>query len=354
MSIAALRPANACLPPVLVDPLLDNPQQIRALARENGPYFQPARYLIDGAAASAASDGRTAADVQIPAGIIGPVFRGDWALGGKAVLREASSLLTLPAFVDAAKSMCGSSEVVPQQVFVNLTAPSGGAPFSHTDIPEFVGVDRSNAPGWLLSAMGASGLFEAERITIITAVSWFYEGERGFFRYWPEGREAQSIRHEDLWNTAVVGDNDFMHHKVERTGAKGAVPPATMTIDSLLDFDGNHWVITDGDNELARYDDVEIRLSLSWKAKVYDSPEAREAAEMGVGGVSIEEVLARFGEALDEPLASETTSPRTPGPEAAPRTPGRETAPRTPGREALSDPRLRDQLSARWTSYVPG
>ena len=35
--------------------------------------------------------------------------------------------------------------------------------------------------------MGVSRLFEAERIHIVTAVAWFYRGEAGGFRYWPEG-----------------------------------------------------------------------------------------------------------------------------------------------------------------------
>ena len=86
---------------------------------------------------------------------------------------------------------------------MNLTTPSGGQTVSHTDIPEFRGVDRHNAESWFLQAMDASGLFEEERITSITA---------------------------------VVGDNDFMHHKVERTGAPGVKAPARLSIDSTLAF----------------------------------------------------------------------------------------------------------------------
>ncbi len=333
MSISQLRPETGCLTPILVDPLLDDPHRIRALARSNGPYYQPGRYLIDGAAADDADAGKTKAKVDIPKGIVGPVFRGNWSTDGITHLPGTEDLLWLPGFVENAKTICRTDEVVPEQVFVNLTAPSGGAPFSHTDIPVFTGIDRSNAPGWLLIAMGASRLFEAERITTITAVSWFYEGERGFFRYWPDGRDAESVRHEAMFNTAVVGDNDFMHHKVERTGPSGSQAPEGMTIDSTLDFADDAWIITDGDTELARYTEPEVRLSLSWKARVYSSADERQRAESAMtdgSGVGIEQVLRRFEADMDQPLAADPVL----------------------GREALASPALRDQLFAAFFPYV--
>lgn len=334
MPIAAVRPSTAgCFAPIIVDPLLDDPERIRELARQNGPYYQPGRYLVDGAAADDAGAGASKEKVEVPAGIVGPVFRGDWSTDGVTRLAGTEDLLTLPGFVENAKAICQTDVVVPEQVFVNLTAPSGGQPFSHTDIPVFVGVDRSNAPGWLLIAMGASRLFEPERITIITAVSWFYHGERGFFRYWPNGRDAESIRHEALFNTAVVGDNDFMHHKVERTGHKGAAAPEGMTIDSILDYDGDEWLISDAGTELARYAEPELRLSLSWKARVYGSEAERTSAESAIAegrGPSVEEVLSRFEKAIDEPLAADPAQ----------------------GADALASPELRDQLFAKFFPYA--
>jgi hypothetical protein len=290
MTIAERRPTDACLPPILLDPAVSDPEQIRAMARANGPYYMPARYLVRSSAASDASQTEEAS-AEVPAYLIGPTFRGDWAVQGAARVPGAEALLHHEGFVGAAAEMCGPGvEVVPEQVYVNLTAPSGGQPFSHVDIPEFVGVDRTNAPGWLLQAMGSSRLFEDARITIITAVAWFHRGERGFFRYWPEGREADSVRHEDVWNTAVVGDNDFMHHKVERTGPRDLAPPDGMTIDTLLDHDGTDWRIVEDGRTLARYDDEHIRLSLSWKAKVHagDAPPA----------LGLDEVVARFAAAM--------------------------------------------------------
>ncbi len=75
------------------------------------------------------------------------------------------------------------------------------------------------------------------RENIATAVCWFHRGDRGHFRYWPDGRDAPSVRHEHIRNTGVVGDNDFMHHRVEKVGQPAAALVAGLSIDSLLECD---------------------------------------------------------------------------------------------------------------------
>lgn len=112
-------------------------------------------------------------------------------------------------------------------------------------------------------------------------------GERGFFRYWPNGRDADSIRHEDMWNTAVVGDNDYMHHQVERIGPAGVEKPDGLTIDSLLDHDRERWIIEEDGQTLLDCGDEEVRLSVSWKAKIYAAESIRQAAERGEGGSTL-------------------------------------------------------------------
>jgi hypothetical protein len=325
MTITLDRPAG-CLEPVAIDRVVPDPERIRDLARANGPYFMPARYLIDADAADSARSSGTKRTVEVPPELIGPVWRGDWCTGGSEVIADTADLLHLPAFVDAAKSMCAAEVVVPEQVYVNLTTPMRGNGFSHTDIPEFIGMDRTNTPGWLLLAMGASRLFEEARITIVTAVAWFHHGERGYFRYWPHGRDAQSVRHENMWNTAVVGDNDFMHHKVERSGPADLGAPDGMTIDTTLDHDGTNWLVMEDGTALATYDDEHVRLSLSWKAKVYANNQRLADAEAGVGAVTVTDVLERFAGVLDEPLAAS-------------------------GDNALASDALRAQLSSRYSGY---
>ena len=322
MTMTVARPAG-CLRPVAIDRVVDDADQIRTMAELNGSYFMPGRYLVGGITANAAADGTILKHGDVPPGITGPVWRGDWAIGGEARVDGADELLHSTVFVEAAKQLFDAEIVVPEQLFVNLTGPRGGDSFSHTDIPEFVGIDRSNAPGWFLSALGKSGRFEDVRKNIATAVCWFHRGDRGYFRYWPDGRDAPSVRHEDMWNTGVMGDNDFMHHQVEKVGQPDAAPVDGLSIDSLLDYDGTDWVITDEGVELRRLDDLNVRLSLSWKAKVYADG---ASAQAGVGAIGLAEALDRLSEVIDEPLAAT-------------------------GADALSSPALRDQLSSQFSSY---
>jgi hypothetical protein len=325
MTMIVARPAG-CLPPVPIDHVVDDPDHVRAMAERNGTYFMPGRYLVGGITANAAADGTILKHGDVPPGITGPVWRGDWAIDGRARVEGAEELLCSTVFVEAARHLFDAEVVLPEQLFVNLTGPRGGDSFSHTDIPEFVGIDRSNAPGWFLSAMGKSGRFEDVRKNIATAVCWFHRGDRGFFRYWPDGRDAPSVRHEDMWNTGVMGDNDFMHHQVERVGQPDAVPVEGLSIDSLLDFDGTDWVVSDEGVELGRLDDLNVRLSLSWKAKVYSDGASADAAQSGVGGIDLAEALDRLAEVVGEPIAAT-------------------------GPDALSSTDLRDQLTSRFSSY---
>ena len=173
---------KGCLPPIQINHVVDEPDLIREIARNNGPYFMPARYLIGGETAADARKRTPKVIKDAPSYLIGPTWRGDWAFDGEILVEEAAPLLHHQGFIDATKEMFQTEIIVPEQVFVNLSSPMNAQPFSHVDIPEFRGVNRHNAPGWFLQAMGSSRLFEDVRISIVTAVAWCHQGERGFFR----------------------------------------------------------------------------------------------------------------------------------------------------------------------------
>ena len=103
-----------------------------------------------------------------------------------------------------------------------------------------------------------------------------------------------------------------------------------MTIRSELSWDGDRWHIVDGEAILASYNDDQVRLSLSWKAKVYADHDERERAEAGTDGVTFEVALARLeadlaASAVPEPLAGHSTDSAA----------------------------LRDQLDRRYSTYAP-
>jgi hypothetical protein len=315
-------------PPIVLDNVVDDGQILRDMAEANGPYWQPARMLTTSGAASRVADD-TDPDLAVDPRLVGPVFRGDWAFGTPLV-DGAEALMGHEGFITAAGRMYATDVVVPEQLYVNLTTPTARQGFSHTDIPEFRGLDRRNAPAWLLSAMGVSRLFEAERIHVVTAVAWFYRGEAGGLRYWPEGPDGPSVLQADTWNTAVVGDNDFMPHEVQRVGPRGGRPPEGMTIRSELTWDDGRWHIVDDGTVLATYDDDQVRLSLSWKAKVYADEDERARADSGADGVDLDEALARL--AVDLAASAE---------------------PELLAGHDVDSADLRDQLNRRYSAYAP-
>ena len=321
-----LRPPK---PPIVVDSVVDDPESIRQMARDNGPYWQPGRTIASSKSATevAANDGDDD-DTDFANAMVGPTFRGQWAFG-EPMIDRADSLLNHEGFTAAARQMYDWDLVVPEQVYVNLTTPIGRQGFSHTDIPEFRGVDRRNAPAWLLTAMGMSRLFEAERIHIVTAVAWFYRGEAGGFRYWPEGMHGPSFLHDDTWNTAIVGDNDFMPHEVQRVGPRGSVKPDGMTLGTELVCDGTDWHIVESGAVLATYPDDAVRLSLSWKAKVFRDEAERADADAGVG-LTIDDAIARLGADL---AASDR--------------------PEDLAGDSVASPELQAQLGRRYSAYTP-
>ena len=69
--------------------------------------------------------------------------------------------------------------------------------------------------------------------------------------------------------------------------------PGGMTLSSELEYDGTDWHITDRGSVLATYPDDAVRLSLSWKAKLYRDDAERVDADAGIG-LTIDEAIERL------------------------------------------------------------
>lgn len=257
MTISNRRRDRPCLSPIRLTDVVDDPEGIRELCSRNGPYRFPER----------------------PGGFIWPTWHAPWATNHQLLLEAASPLLHHEGFMNAAAQMSGADHIVPEGVYVNLGTPWIAQPVMHTDLPLFRGIDKDAVPGWFLQSMGTSWLFEAERIDSITAVAWFFAGENGGFTCWPDGPSGDRLEQTDMWNNAIVGDNAFMYHRVEQIGREGATSPHAMTASSTLDHDGDDWVVADDAHVLGRFDDHDVRLSVSWTATVYDSSDAATSLE---------------------------------------------------------------------------
>lgn len=289
------RPPRA---PIAFDSLLDQPELVQRLVHDHAPYAPVQRYFD-----SAAEYGALSGDREARAMFVAPVFRGDWATEGVPRVPGIEEILHHPALVDGAAKLFDGEIVRPLAVYANLTWQ---LPFhqgrGHTDIPAFVGFDRTRHPVWLLSAMGHSGLFEAERIPIATAVCWFYEGRDGGLDYWPDGPDAAPRVHEGrIHNTALLGDNDRMHHRVRPVGdpARGLVQG--MTLESRLQpASGDAWCIVEAGRELARFPRCELRVSVSWKAHALRNAAHAEAVDARRGALDLAAVVKRFCDDLAE------------------------------------------------------
>lgn len=290
--------APAPRPPVALPTVFEDPSVVDRLIDAHQPYWPVQRYIANRAEYAALSGGRAGDD---PGGAVpvAPVFRGDWAFNGE-VADGVDTVLHHEPFAAAARQLFDAELVRPHTVYVNLTwqlpFPQGRG---HVDIPAFRGVDRTWVPVTFLTLMGLSGLFEAERVKVATAVSWFYRGSDGGFEYWPEGPDAPSVVHEgDIHNTGVVGDNDFMWHRVRPTGRPEDGMVTLDLDDELARVDDDTWAIVHDGAPLATFEHSALRVSLSWKADLFDSEQDRRRHDEHLDDLTMDEVLDRFRDDL--------------------------------------------------------
>jgi hypothetical protein len=290
------RMGEAPRPPVVVDEVLADSSLVRRLAEANAPYWPVQRYFANAAELAALSDsvaGTNAAGELI----VGPVFRGDWAYD-RPLVEGIEPFLHNEAFVEAARTIFEGTVVRPQIVYANLSTPLPCGDPGHTDVPAFRGVDRTQYPVWLLVTMARSGLFDRWRIPIATAVSWFYEGEGGGFTYWPDGPDRPPVSRPAITNTAVVGDNDVMFHRVEQVGDGDMVWGLTLDAE-LTHAGGGDWLIVDGGEVKATYPFQAVRISVSWKAQVLRDEDEARLVDEHLDDLTLARVLDVFRADLD-------------------------------------------------------
>ena len=298
--------------PVVLDQAVDDPSLVHNLIVAHQPYWPVQRYFANSAEYAALS-GQAEPETMI----VAPVFRGNWASEG-VVLDGVEPILSSPRFAAAARTIFGAEIVRPTTVYVNLTwqlpFPQGAG---HTDVPAFRGFDRSDQPITFLTIMGLSGLFEDARVKVATAVAWFYRGGDGGFEYWPHGVGADSVVHEGaIDNTAIVADNDFMWHRVRPTGRVEDGMIALSPDAELVRPEPGRWGIVDRDEQVATFPAESLRVSLSWKAMVFDDAADERRFRDHTADIDRGEIVSRFvadfasrGETLTVPDGDPTRDP---------------------------------------------
>jgi hypothetical protein len=286
--------------PVLLDRVFDDPGPVLDLIARHGPYWnQAARYLPaaqPAANATAPSGHPWAMDGGLP-----PLFRADWHEwhSPEATAPGVEPLLASPVLAEAALRLFGGASAVPAYLLVNVTAPMPRTDAGHVDVPYFRDLDRRYLPGWFLLAMQRSGLFTRWSVRTATAVVWFYEGTGGTLTYWPNGPAGAARTVPAASNTAIVGDNDRMPHRVEAVGDPGrwhAVPRGA----DLHHAGDDAWELRAGNTVVAAYRLADLRISLSWKAEVFDDAADRERRTAHLDDLTAAQALAIMADALRE------------------------------------------------------
>jgi hypothetical protein len=204
-------------------------------------------------------------------------FREEYAYGRDERIDGIGRFLYHEPFVEAARSIHGRAVIEPAIAYANLMVP-GQELAVHTDVPEYRGANRKVVPQWLLVVMHHSGLFDAYRMPIATAIAWFHDCDGGELAYWPDGAAGDARRHRVRYNTALVLDTDTVFHGVDRIArvAVDALPrigPGT-TLEHATD---RTWMLRAADGaEISPYAWDELRFSVSWKAYCFRDAHERD------------------------------------------------------------------------------
>ncbi len=277
-------------PPVLMYDVIDDLDEVVRLLESQAPYTPLGGWYNPGAD---------------PTKKTRPMwFQNDWVHDDFAA--EGSDLFLQHAgYIEAAKHYYSAEIVEPISVYVNLmVAIDGGGP-AHTDNPRFHGRDRTNTPMWLLRAMLWSGLFNEFEILQATAIWWRNDVEGGALYYWPNGAaNPPEVHSENMANTALIGDNHGMFHQVGPIGPFSGQSPLitpSATLAPVNDGTGD-WTITDLCEVVFRAPLNTYRLSVLWKADVYETAAERDRKKSNT--LSMQDVADRFNDDLAQ-LGSE-------------------------------------------------
>jgi hypothetical protein len=111
------------------------------------------------------------------------------------------SFLHHESFIESVRTIFDFPYIVPTHVYANVMLPGQELPV-HTDIPEFLGADRTQLPMWLLVVMHHSGLFEDRRIATASAIAYVEGGAGGEFA-------TTALMESPTWLRRLQADKSF-------------------------------------------------------------------------------------------------------------------------------------------------
>lgn len=202
-----------------------------------------------------------------------PTFRGYLATYGTVFYPELHDCFFNPGFVELAKSYWKAEYAKPQLMLFNVNGPCANRDPGHLDSPSFRGVRHENAPTWLTSVMGKSGLFQDYLIKMAQVITWFSLDESSGFTYWPDGPLKQPQRMmPPVYNRGVLVQNEMMVHRGEANGPLVQQMPTGLGFDTVFTGDPaseDSWVLKNGEEVIARHRTDELRFLVHWSSEVF-------------------------------------------------------------------------------------
>ncbi len=202
-----------------------------------------------------------------------PTFRGFLANYGAILYPELDDCFYNARFLQMAKSYWKADYAKPQMMLFNINGPCANRDPGHLDSPSFRGVRYENAPTWLTSVMGKSGLFQDYLIKMAQVITWFSLDSGSGFTYWPDGplKAPQRVL-PPVYNRGVVVQNEMMVHRGEANGPLDQQIPAGLAFDTVFTgdpADRDWWLLKNGDDVIARHHTGELRFLVHWSAEVF-------------------------------------------------------------------------------------
>ncbi|CAM5642876.1 hypothetical protein GCM10010261_20910 [Streptomyces pilosus] len=209
---------------------------------------------------------------------IAPTFRGYLAEEGVVLYPELHDIYLSKRLLDPIRAMHGATYGLASHMLFNIGVPSHSFDAGHFDSGTWLGCSIVNTPVWLLSVMAKSGLFDKWVIKTGQMITYFYDSDiDGGFTYWPDGPDRSPQRFAaPFHNTCVLSDNSLMYHRRESSGPAHLRDHPRIRLESRLHHEEGDWVIRNGEEEIGRFGDKDMRSLFHYTALVFDDlPDVR-------------------------------------------------------------------------------
>jgi len=203
-------------------------------------------------------------------------------------------------------------------IYTNFLVPGHNIKL-HLDVPEFVGLDRSTCPSWLLIAAKCSGLFSDYRVRNVTCVCYPRDANGGEILFFDGDRTGRVIPVKQ--GTAAVQDTDSLFHVVGQVRnassssrdevIQGPELPqdCKLSVDPALSTGEIFWNIEDiGGNKVVTVREDEVRFSLSCKFHIFRNAQEADNHREKKRKLSATQIIETLTKDLEERGILETGS----------------------------------------------